>query len=431
MTPADRQLIDETFAEGRTYLARHHSVGFGIFPSADPRSNYFNQVWARDSAHAAAHYFVRENPQAVIDSLATFFRHQLESGALPSRVEREYQLLKLTPGFRWLAAPAFRIIEKRLRNRMERPVHEGKDSAGGEDTVPVVLIAAGELFFEGGAEGRAFVTKNFAALKKAAAFFAIRIDPADGLAIATHDNPDWADTIVRKGKLGGINVLWARGLKYVRDIARELGDADDEKFYDELFEKTRRGVMEKLYISRIKKYADSDVAERDSFFRAEAQDDRLDAVATIFGAQYFLTSEEAVDVERTLKRRVEHSSGLQNFDPPYAQKDIYWLHRLLGQWLYHNKFVWPWVTGQNILVKIKIGRGHSNEAMRETFQREAVEDLIKLARLFKEGGGAYEVFEPDEPRRGETPYYKPPKYFMGSLASYQGAYAALKALGWI
>src|SRR5580692_4635948 len=135
MTPADRQLIDATFEEGKAYLARHHSVGFGIFPSADRKSNYFNQVWARDSAHAAAHYFVRENPQAVIDSLATFFRHQLESGALPSRVEREYQMLKLTPGFRWLAEPSFRFIEKWLRNRIERPVHEGKDSAGGEDTV--------------------------------------------------------------------------------------------------------------------------------------------------------------------------------------------------------------------------------------------------------------------------------------------------------
>jgi hypothetical protein len=89
------------------------------------------------------------------------------------------------------------------------------------------------------------------------------------------------------------------------------------------------------------------------------------------------------------------------------------------------------VTAQNIFVKIKIARGHADEATRAAFGREAVEDLIKLARLFKEGGGAYEVFEPDEPRRGETAYYTPPKYFMGTLASYQGAYAQLKAFGMI
>jgi hypothetical protein len=56
---------------------------------------------------------------------------------------------------------------------------------------------------------------------------------------------------------------------------------------------------------------------------------------------------------------------------------------------------------------------------------------VKLAILCQEGGGAYEVFEPDEPRRGETKFYKPPKNFMGTLASYQGAYAQLQMLGWI
>jgi len=103
----------------------------------------------------------------------------------------------------------------------------------------------------------------------------------------------------------------------------------------------------------------------------------------------------------------------------------------MGQWLYHNKFVWPWVTLQNIHVKIKITREHEREAIRHEYHREAVEDLVKMAHMFKEAGGAYEVFEPDEPRAGTTAFYHPPQNFMGTMVAYQGAYAQLKVLGWI
>ena len=171
--------------------------------------------------------------------------------------------------------------------------------------------------------------------------------------------------------------------------------------------------------------------EREGYFRAEASDERLDTVASVFGALYFLSPEEAVRVEETLQRRVAHASGLQNFDPPYPQKDIFWAHRLMGQWLYHNKFVWPWVTLQNIQVKVKIATEHKDESVREAYRREAVDDLVKMAKLFREAGGAYEIFEPDESKAAGMRFYKPPQYFMGTMATYQSAYAQLKELGWI
>lgn len=429
MSSADQNLLDSTFAEGKKYLDRHYVPGFGIFPSADPQSNYFDQVWARDAAHATAHYFARAKPAAVIDSLRTILAYQRENGALPSRVERQYQKLRLTPGLRRLARPLFNLFEIRWRGRIERPVHEGQDSAGGEDTIPAVLIMAGELF-EASREGavgesaRAFLKENFEKLARAAEFFrATKTDPEDGLAVMTRDNPDWADTIKRKGKLGLINIWWWRGLRHMEDIAREVGDDADS--YRDAAEKIRRAIMEKLY------EAHGGENKKDVFFRAKAGEDRLDTAASIFGAGYFLDAEGALEVEQTLKRRVARSSGLQNFDPPYSPKDIYWAHRAMGQWLYHNKFVWPWVTLQNIFLKIKIAQGHKDPAIREQFRGEAVEDLINIAELFKKAGGAYEVFEPDEPRRGETRWYRPPQNFMGSMAAYQGVYAQLKSLGWI
>ncbi len=422
LSSADGILIEETSAKFVTLLDRNHQPGFGIFPSADPRSNYFDQVWTRDAAHAAAHYFARAKPEAVIDSLRTILAHQRADGALPSRVERQYQTVRLTPGFRWLSRPSFYLIEKKWHGRAERPVHEGTDSAGGEDTIPAALIMAGELFDGGSVEGRTFIKANFEKLQRATEFFRrAKTDSEDGLAVATNDNPDWADTIRRQGKLGVINIWWWRGLKHMETMARAVGDGGHNngaaKIYHDEAEKVHRAIMEKLYAG--------------TFFRAKTGEDRLDTVASIFGAGYFLNADDAWRVERTLKQRVQHSSGLQNFDPPYPERDIYWVHRAAGQWIYHNQFVWPWVTLQNVHLKIKIAEEHEDAAIRAQYKDEAIEALVKAARLFEIAGGAYEVFEPDEPRRGETRWYHPPQNFMGTMAAYQGAYTHLKMLGWI
>jgi hypothetical protein len=436
ISPEHEKLIKETAVDFAERIARHYTAGFGIFPSADPASNYFNQVWARDAAHAGGNYFSRANPQAAIDSLATLLLHQRPDGSLPSRVEREHQFVKFMPVVRRWSPNIFRAIEVGFRKRTERPVHEGQDFAGGEDTVPVTLIAAGELF-NGSERGRKFVLENFNKLMHAAEFFyETKVDREDGLAVMKRENPDWADTILRRGKLSTINIWWARGLRYLEHIAEESGEDEKAAWCGEEYKKVHESIIKKL-LNNDRAIVVNDMDNPavngigGTYFRATATDDRLDTVASIFGALYFLDADSALAVERTLKARVERGSGLANFDPPYTQKDVHWVPRLMGQWLYHNKFVWPWVTCQNISVKIKIARDHAKAAIRDEFQREAVEDLAKMAQRFRDAGGAYEILQPDESKFGSTRFYTPPQYFMGSMASWLGAYAQLKELGWI
>lgn len=432
----EKRLIAETATNTREHLEHNYLPGFGIFPSENPGDNFYNQVYARDLSHAVGNYFAETNPDAVKDSLKTIFKYQKPGGMLPLRVEREYQQLKLWPGLRHLAKPLFNLFEVKIKGKKEHPVFEGGDfgASGSEDTVPAILIAVGE-FFIASKEGRQFAKDNFGQIEKAADFFREKTDKKDGLAVMTRNNPDWADSLKRNGKLGGINIWWARSLKLMEFMSKQLGRGDDAERYKEEFQLVKDSVMEKIYNTD------------EGYFRAKEGEDRVDTVASIFGALYLLGPKEAVRVEETLKKRVQYDSGLQNFDPPYDSKEIFGGHRFMGKLAtiknvfynkkergmdtYHNKFVWPWVTCQNIQVKIKIALGHQDELVRNQYKKEAVEDFLKISKLFEKLGGVYEVVNSDKPEPANIAFYTSPKNFMGSLAAYQGAYRQLKRLGWI
>ncbi len=394
-------------------LEQHFEPGFGISPSVAPGENFTHQVWARDFALASINYFAEEHPEAVIDSLATLFRYQREDGMLPLRVERQYALLKIIPLFGWLAKPLLRLIRKAA----DRPVYEGQDFSGAEDTVPAVVIAAGELFLSSD-NGKAFVRAHFSQLQKAIAYFRTKTDARDGLAVVTRINPDWADSIQRHGKLGTINVLWAKSLRVMEHLARSLSHDREAKVYAAEAAMVEHSVREKLF-------------SPGGYFRAVAGEERIDAVATIFGALTLLNAKECVGVLETLERRLKHASGLKNFDPPYPASSVFWISRLSGHAGYHNEYVWPWVTCENIQLKMKVALHHPDAAVRERYKHEAMDDLADTARLFKKLGGAYEIVQPDEPAPAASLLYTPPKNFMASLAGYLGAYHRMMQLQWL
>lgn len=432
----DLELIEATATRIKERLDKHHYAGFGVFPAAEPKENFYNQVYARDFAHAAVNYFIEANPVAVRDSLVTLLRYQRADGALPFRVEREHQMVKLMPGIRRFSKPIFHVLEKQIRGRTEIPVYEHGDLgvSGSEDTVPVVLLAAGEFAAETSL-GKDFIKEHFGQLDKAAKFFEKKCDPEDGLAVMTLHNPDWADSLTRGGKLGAINIWWAQALYFLERMARAADRRDDAGRYQKQFEKTKASVMKKLYNAE------------EHYFRAKVGEDRIDTVASIFGALFFLSVEEAVAVEETFKRFLLHNSGLRNFYPRYASHEFSTVHRLWargagvasaltgktrpGLDAYHNHFVWPWVTLQNIRVKVKIGLKHPRKAVRNQYQQEAVADLLHMSKTLKKAGGAYEILDPEELKPADIFGYTPPQDFMGTLAGFMGAYGELKKLGWI
>lgn len=399
-------------------LAEHYSRGFGIMPSAHASDNFYGQIWARDFAHAAANYFIETTPLAVRDSLATFLRHQRRDGALPLRVEREYMLLKVAPGLRFLARPAFNFFEKKLRGRDERPVYAGQDFSSAEDTIPALLIAAGR-WHAASPDGRSYIEAQRAALRRAYDYFRARTDPHDGLIAFPRGNVDWTDSIIKEGKLSSINVLWGYALKVITPMLFGTQSKKAENDARAFSNKARGSLIQKFYC------ADG------AYFRTKEGEDRLDTATTVFGSLFFLDAMECARIQDTLRARVKRPSGFSNFDPPYPPQQILWPHRIIGHQGYHNEYVWPWITCQNIHVKIKIAQEHPCAALRKRYQQEAIDDLYDTAALFEEGGGAYEIFSSRSRKPALTRWYHPPQYFMANLAAFEGAYRRLRHLGWL
>jgi hypothetical protein len=422
----DRECIEQEAIETASNLNKCYKEGFGIFPSSDPEASFYNTVWSRDLAHAGGNFFTGENIKPLLSSLKTIFSHQKEDGSLPYRVEKKRFLLEHTP--RVLFGIDFNILKKigidLITRKTERPVYEGEDGGNAEDTIPSIVVTLGEAFISS-KEGREFVKTYFDEIKQAMDRFAQKTDPQDGLEISQEANPDWADSLLRGNKkISTINIWYARALRMMRLISEELGKNEESKMYEMRSRKVKKGILEKLY------------DKENHYFRTGEGEDRIDAAASVFGCLYILPATEAALVQETMKKRLSSKSGLKNFDPPYPQDRIYPILKLIGMGGYHNESVWPWITAQNIQAKIKIAQEHPDEHVREKFRKESVEDLLDVAKLFKEAGGAYEVFDPDTRQpttklRTGMRKYNPPKNFMGNLATYQGAYKQLKKLGWI
>ncbi|MEK7092878.1 MAG: hypothetical protein AAB927_00155 [Patescibacteria group bacterium] len=406
--------LDAIAARFSALLEKHYEPGFGISPAAEPHENFYRQVWTRDFAHAAAHYFIGDNPQAVEDSLSTLLRHQRPDGTLPIRVEREYLVLKLIPGLRFLARPMFVLFEEILRGRAQRPAYTGQDFLHSEDTIPGTLIVAG--MYHGASErGRVFIESYTKTLRRALEHFSSKAKP-NGLVSVPRGNVDWADSILRGGTLGLINILWVRALELMVPVFAGIPDMDTAQ---RLYERAKPSLLETLY------------DREGAYFRASADEDRVDTVATIFGARFFLDAVECVRTQQMFRTRLRCPSGIRNFDPPYPPRDILWPHKIVGHQGYHNVYVWPWVTLQNIHVKIKIAQTHPEETVREQYKKEAVDDLYDAAALFTDAGGAYEIFFPDTRTPANTRWYHPPRNFMASMATFMSAYSKLKSLGWL
>jgi len=288
-------------------LNKHVKTGLGVMPSADPSDNFYNQLWARDFAHAALSYYIDASPEAVETSLRTIFSFQLKNGGLPFRIEEEYMLIKLIPGLKWFSPLIFDLVQRKWKHQAQRPVYPGDDFDMGSDTTLLIILAAC-AYATRSDRGRMFVGPLYPKLLHAFEHVAAKADLNTGLLVIPKGLVDWADSIRRGGKLGVINVLWVRALDALETLHQLYGSEAAMSAHGTLRKKAHASLMREVY------------AKEQGFFRTTAGEDRLDTVASILGSLFFLDAEEAARVQETIRARVARESGSQIFILPMKHR---------------------------------------------------------------------------------------------------------------
>jgi glycogen debranching enzyme len=178
------------------------------------------------------------------------------------------------------------------------------------------------------------------------------------------------------------------------------------------------------------------------YFQAQPDDDRFDTTANVFASLYLLNPQnpedraKMINIQDSIKSRVETPYGLKNFDPPYPDSMIAFRYKIGGIVGYHNKASWPWIWGYNILAKERLLvhlNSEENTEQREQLRLEIASDLHKMANLFEVSSGPCENYFVDGPKTGKPlegrfaglTVYKSEPNFAGSAAAYlMAAYTA-------
>jgi len=69
LTAENKVLISDMAENSEKRLEKNYEPGYGVFPAADPKENFYEQIWTRDFGHASGNYFANKEPRAIADSL--------------------------------------------------------------------------------------------------------------------------------------------------------------------------------------------------------------------------------------------------------------------------------------------------------------------------------------------------------------------------
>lgn len=410
LTPSQRSLIATESERAMIITNNAQNPERGIFASGDPKSQFYNEIWARDSSFAITSAISRHNPEMAIKNLETIFSHLREDGTLPLRIEYDRHYLHFIP--------LIRSIRRLIDRSKGHPVYEDAMFAqGARDTVSSIIIACGETFRTGDF-GEEFVMKNWETLQKIITRENLHIDPKDGL-VEGSNYQSWTDSIKMPGKIAFTNILHFRALREMFFMASQMGRTEDvEEFEGQALEYQDQAI--RLKESILEHFWDQDKG----YFKAGIDDDRLDVSANIFACMYLANDDQGDRIQENLDEcRTMPFGLLRNFDRPYPNSAIDVRHRIGNISGYHNLYIWPYLTSENILAKLKIANTTQDEYLSERFRQESVEEFIGLSQLHKRNGDFYEVldpvtFEPVEARRLGITTYKSCPQFLASAASY-------------
>ena len=314
----------------------------------------FNAYWARDGLWAVFGALALGDAAQAHAQLDMFARYQLPSGSIPVRVEfvghhlTGYNTLRSRPKVVGRAGGIFR------------------DPA---DTAALFVVALYEYYTA--TEDHAKCARLLPSAAAALAWLRAKDRDGDGL-VETFYLADWMDSIMKRGKVLNVNVMYYAGLRAFAALARGTGDEPAAARADAAAAAVQARITAVFWNGEY--FADWVHGRRRGGFSSDGN------VSAIFFSA--ANEEQARRVLAYIAARgLDIMTPLRTCDPVYRWWQVFPLYYLAGIGDYHRSLIWPWLGTLNAVNKARLGDRES-----------AVRDLERIGGWFVRWGAVNEVY---------------------------------------
>jgi glycogen debranching enzyme len=316
---------------------------------------HFNAYWARDGFWALLGALALGDYDQAASQLTTFVRFQYASGRLPIRLEfvghtfGNYNTLRARP----------KVIAR----------------AGGLFTDPIdpaaLFIIAAREYLE--RTGDTSFSERFDPFMDRAAGWLMRHDrDGDGI-IESHFLADWMDSILKRGKIFNLNVIYYVGLRACEALKVAVGQADRAEEFRRIAERVYDRLQTAFWTGDY--FADWVRGSRRGGFSADGN-----VCAVFFGAA---TEAQARRILGYIAAQgLDTATPLVTCHPVYPSWQVFPLYFLAGIPDYHRTLIWPWLGTLNAVNKYRLGDRDG-----------ALADLSRIGEWYIRSNAVNEVYE--------------------------------------
>ncbi len=316
---------------------------------------HFNAYWARDGFWAMFGALALGDHEQAAAELETFMRYQHPSGRVPIRVE--------------FVGHTFGSYHT-LRARPKAVGRAGGWFSDPVDPAALFVIAAREYLER--TSDTALCTRLVPAVYRAMHWMMRHDRDGDGT-IESHFLADWMDSILKRGKLFNLNVIYCAGLVAAAALSTAGGHPDQADEYRRAADKAKERLRAEFWTGEY--FTDWIRKSRRGGFSADGN-----VLAIFFNVA---TQSQARQILRYIATHdLDTITPLVTCHPIYPLWQVFPLYFAAGIPDYHRTLIWPWLGTLNAVNKHRLGE-----------RSGALTDLARLGEWFLRCNAVNEVYD--------------------------------------
>ncbi len=315
---------------------------------------HFNAYWARDGFWALLGALALRDYDQALAQLNTFMKYQTPSGRVPVRVEFVGHHLH---GY------------NTLRTRPKAVGRAGGIFADPIDPTALFIIAAWEYVVRSG--DVSFCGRFDPVMERAVGWLMLQDRDGDGI-IESHFLGDWMDSVMKRGQVFNLNVIYYVGLRAYEALKRAGGDPTGAdrmaRAADRVYERLQAVFWNGEY------FTDWVRGHRRGAFSTDGN-----VLAIFFDVA---TPEQCRRIlEHIRARGLDGQTPIRTCDPVYPWWQVFPIYYLAGIPDYHRTLIWPWQGTLHAVNKHRLGD-----------RAGALHDLSQIGAWYVHWNGVNEIY---------------------------------------